>query len=225
MVKKYGQTVMLTEDPALETYLDRILKQVYSAYISTAISMSNAVIPAWLLKGNVTQLVLVLLSKDTRVPLERWTFNVDFIAPPEQGSEPYVSAPLSTHHFLPQIHSAPAKPEAEIQKEIRHIIKQIVASVTFLPLVYEPTVFNILVYTKDSADVPEQEWLDTDPMAIEAGLSQQVRTPNECESEVVLARIRRAASPSRFHSSGLTRVGVRSSCGHSAPSSTALTQW
>jgi len=51
--------------------------------------------------------------------------------------------------------------------------------VTFLPLVYEPTVFNILVYTNDSADVPEQEWLDTDPMAIEAGLSQQVRIPNE----------------------------------------------
>lgn len=65
------------------------------------------------------------------------------------------------------------------------------ASVTFLPLVYEPTVFNILVYTKDSADVPEQEWLDTDSMAIEAGLSQQVCTPNECGSEVVLAPVRR----------------------------------
>jgi len=93
MVKKYGQTVMLTEDPALESYLDRILKQVNSAYIYTAHSMSNAVIPAWLLKGNVTQLVLVLLSKDTRTPLERWTFNVDLVAPPEQGTEPYVSAP------------------------------------------------------------------------------------------------------------------------------------
>jgi mitotic spindle assembly checkpoint protein MAD2 len=68
-----------------------------------------------------------------------------------------------------------AKPEAEIQKEIRHIIKQIVASVTFLPLVYEPMVFNILVYTTESADVPEREWLDTDPMAIEASMSQQVR--------------------------------------------------
>ena len=72
-------------------------------------------------------------------------------------------------------HRDEAKPEAEIQKEIRHIIKQIVASVTFLPLVYEPMVFNILVYTNDSADVPEKEWLDTDPMAIEASMSQQVK--------------------------------------------------
>lgn len=42
MVKKYGQTVMLTEDPALETYLDRILKQVNSAYTEVAYSVSNA---------------------------------------------------------------------------------------------------------------------------------------------------------------------------------------
>lgn len=82
---------MLTEDPALETYLDRILKQVNSAYTDIAYYVSNAAIPAWLLKGNVTQLVLVLLSKDTRTPLERWTFNVDLVAPPEEGSEPYIS--------------------------------------------------------------------------------------------------------------------------------------
>ena len=65
----------------------------------TAHSTSNAAIPVWLLKGNVTQLVLVLLSKDTRTPLERWTFTVDLVAPQEQGSEPYVPAPLSTHQF------------------------------------------------------------------------------------------------------------------------------
>lgn len=133
---------MLTEDAALINYLDKILKQVNE----------------WLLKGNVTQLVLVLLSKDTRTPLERWVFTVDIIRSDDE------SIPLDD-----------AKPDADIQKEIRHIIKQIVASVTFLPLVYEPMVFNILVYTRDSADVPEKEWLDTDPLAIEASMSQQVK--------------------------------------------------
>jgi hypothetical protein len=190
--------------------------------------ISNAAFPAWLLKGNVTQLVLVLLSKDTRTPLERWTFNVDLVAPPGEGSEPYVPAPpLSICHILPHPCSAPSKPEAEVQKEIRHIIKQIVASVTFLPLVYEPTVFNILVYTKDSADVPEQEWLDTDAMAIEAGLSQQVRayteqTPTGARRHTCSARL---GTRPRFHSSGLTRVWARSSCGRSAPTSTALMRW
>lgn len=101
MVKKYGQTVMLTENPALEAYLDRILKQVNSQYIYTAYAMSNPAFPAWLLKGNVTQLVLVLLSRDNRTPLERWTFDVDLVAPLEEGSEPCVPAarapPTSNH--------------------------------------------------------------------------------------------------------------------------------
>lgn len=47
--------------------------------------------------------------------------------------------------------------------------------VTYLPVLQEPTVFNILAYTKDSADVPANEWVDTDPLAIEAGKSQQVK--------------------------------------------------
>ena len=71
--------------------------------------------------------------------------------------------------------SASAKPEAEIQAEIRSILKQIVSSVTWLPLIDEPAVFNILAYTTESADVPADEWVDTDPLAIEAGKSQQVK--------------------------------------------------
>ena len=70
---------------------------------------------------------------------------------------------------------AAAKPESEIQAEIRNILKQIVSTVTFLPVIDEPTVFNILAYTKESADVPADEWVDTDPLAIEASKSQQVK--------------------------------------------------
>jgi len=67
------------------------------------------------------------------------------------------------------------KPEEEIQAEIRSILKQIVSSVTFLPIIDEPTVFNILAYASQSAEVPADEWVDTDPLAIEAGKSQQVK--------------------------------------------------
>ena len=67
------------------------------------------------------------------------------------------------------------KPEAEIQSEIRAILKQIISMVTYLPVIQEPTVFNILAYTSESADVPVGEWVDTDPLAIEASKSQQVK--------------------------------------------------
>lgn len=67
------------------------------------------------------------------------------------------------------------KPESEIQAEIRYILKQIVSTVTFLPIVDQPTVFNILAYTSESAEVPAGEWVDTDTHAIEAGKAQQVK--------------------------------------------------
>ncbi|KAF8839797.1 spindle assembly checkpoint protein [Paxillus ammoniavirescens] len=142
MVKKYGQTVLVTQDLALENYLDRILKQVNK----------------WLLTGSVTQLVLAIISKDTRLPLERWVFDVNLVEPPADSTAP-----------------SPPKPESEIQAEIRYILKQIVSTVTFLPIIDDPTVFNILAYTHDSADVPADEWVDTDPLAIEASKSQQVK--------------------------------------------------
>ncbi|KAI0307879.1 mitotic spindle checkpoint protein MAD2 [Multifurca ochricompacta] len=146
MVKKYGQTVLITQDLALENYLEKILKQ-----IST-----------WLLTGAVTQLIVAIISKDSRTPLERWVFDINLVDQPSQGS-------------VGQAQTRTSKPEAEIQAEIRSILKQIVSTVTFLPIIDEPTVFNILVYTHESADVPANEWVDTDPLAIEASKSQQVK--------------------------------------------------
>ncbi|KAI0936467.1 hypothetical protein AcW1_000703 [Taiwanofungus camphoratus] len=142
MVKKYGQTVLVTQDLALENYLEKILKQVNK----------------WLLTGSVTQLVLAIISKDSRTTLERWVFDINLVEEASDTSQP-----------------APVKPEAEIQAEIRNILKQIVSTVTFLPVIDEPTVFNILAYTSESADIPADEWVDTDPLAIEASKSQQVK--------------------------------------------------
>src|SRR5258708_25363587 len=73
------------------------------------------------------------------------------------------------------VSSRQTKQEAEIQSEIRAILKQIISMVTYLPVIHEPTVFNILAYTSESADVPVGEWVDTDPLAIEASKSQQVK--------------------------------------------------
>jgi len=71
---------MLTEDAALVNYLDKILKQINGPSMpcqpQTSLTLRTT---EWLLKGNVTQLILVLLSKDTRTPLERWVFNVDLV--------------------------------------------------------------------------------------------------------------------------------------------------
>lgn len=41
----------------------------------------------WLLTGSVTQLVLAIISKDTRTPLERWVFDIKLVEPPAESEE------------------------------------------------------------------------------------------------------------------------------------------
>lgn len=53
----------------------------------------------------------------------------------------------------------------EIHNEIQAIIRQITASVTFLPLLQEPCTFDLLVYTDNDVAAPEK-WVDSDPCYI-----------------------------------------------------------
>ena len=39
--------------------------------------------------GTVTQLVLAIISKDSRIPLERWVFDINLVEQPAEGSQPY----------------------------------------------------------------------------------------------------------------------------------------
>ena len=60
----------------------------------------------------------------------------------------------------------------EVTQEIQAIIRQITASVTFLPLLNEPCCFDLLVYADKQATVPVT-WEDSDPCFI--ANSEQVR--------------------------------------------------
>lgn len=42
----------------------------------------------WLLTGSVTQLVLAIISKDTRTPLERWVFDIKLVEQPADSRAP-----------------------------------------------------------------------------------------------------------------------------------------
>src|ERR1700721_1775331 len=53
------------------------------------------------------------------------------------------------------------KTEAEIHAEIQAIIRQITASVTFLPMLEGRCTFNVLVYADADANVPDEEWGDS----------------------------------------------------------------
>lgn len=145
-VSKYGLTMLVTSDDELSDYIDRVLRRY---------------LHSWLLRGSVQRLVLVLSPVDDpdRV-LERWHFDVH--VEEEEGAGEGAGAGAQ-------------RDEAAIVGEIQAIIRQITASVTFLPLLNEPCTFDLLVYT-DAGDeqVGGEEWEESDPRYISSA-SEQVR--------------------------------------------------
>lgn len=109
---------------------------------------------SWLIKGELQKLVLAITGLDSGEVLERWQFDIET----DMGA---------VHDNKPR-----DKPEKEIMSEIQAIIRQITASVTFLPLLEEPCSFDVLVYTKNDISVPKN-WEESEPKFIPN--SQQVR--------------------------------------------------
>eukprot|EP00240_Pyramimonas_obovata_P006939 CAMPEP_0118925388 /NCGR_PEP_ID=MMETSP1169-20130426/3272_1 /TAXON_ID=36882 /ORGANISM="Pyramimonas obovata, Strain CCMP722" /LENGTH=161 /DNA_ID=CAMNT_0006866663 /DNA_START=37 /DNA_END=518 /DNA_ORIENTATION=- len=98
--------------------------------LNTYLSNVLQQISDWLMEGNLQRLVLVITSVGSKEVLERWAFDIeaDAAAAAEGGGA--------------------EKPEKEIMSEIQAIIRQITASVTFLPMLEDQCTFDLLVYTK-----------------------------------------------------------------------------
>lgn len=174
---KYGLTVLTTTHQGLLAYLRQVMSQMNH----------------WLVEGNVQRLVVVVTGVDSGETLERWQFNIS-VDNDGEGNDTNISGkeleednddivmggtsavvignenmPVPRNGVKPQTTTKKAKASrksmSEIHKEIQAIIRQITASVTFLPLLNEPCSFDLLVYTDNDATVP-QKWEDSDPRYI-----------------------------------------------------------
>ena len=137
---KYGLTVLTTTDKGLLEYLNKVQKQVTE----------------WLLAGLVQRLVVVVNGLDSLETLERWQFNVSVDNATKGGENQTPNTPSEP---------AATKSIKEIHNDIQAIIRQITASVTFLPLLQEPCTFDLLIYTDRDVQAPKC-WADSDPCYI-----------------------------------------------------------
>ncbi|NXH96015.1 MD2L1 protein, partial [Pachycephala philippinensis] len=158
-VQKYGLTLLVTTDPELANYLNNVTEQMKGAGrqrgppcgVPAAVSRSLKRLPCllaeWLYKCIVQRLVVVISSIESSEVLERWQFDIECDKTAKDDNGPR------------------EKSQKAIQDEIRSVIRQITATVTFLPLLESACAFDLLIYTDKDLAVPEK-WEESGPQFI-----------------------------------------------------------
>ncbi|KAI9684515.1 MAG: Mitotic spindle checkpoint component mad2 [Trizodia sp. TS-e1964] len=177
-VKKYGINMLVSSDDQVKAYIKKIMSQLHK----------------WMVAGKISKMVVVITSRESGEPIERWQFDV---YPPPFCRMKYekptaqvqifskeAKAPASKASGDTEKENAPAggyiepprdKTDKEIQDEIQSLFRQITASVTFLPVLDGNCTFNVLVYADADSEVPI-EWGDSDAKEIKGGEKVQLRS-------------------------------------------------
>ncbi|KAK9459396.1 DNA-binding protein [Lipomyces oligophaga] len=147
VVKKYGLNMLITIDDEVKAYIRRIMLQLNK----------------WIGGSKISKLVVAIISQDTAEVVERWQFDIE------------VFGKTSTPGDTTSITTDKTKSMDQIQIEIQAIIRQITASVTFLPVLQGRHTFNVLVYADNDAQVPS-EWIDSDPKDVQNAEQVKLRS-------------------------------------------------
>lgn len=156
VVKKYGLNMLVSTDDDVKRYIKRIMKQLHS----------------WMGAGRINKLIVCIVSKETSETMERWQFDVDIVNQVSHINATSEAAPVPG--MGDDVNSG-LKDEKEITREIQSLVRQITASVTFLPELTGRATFNVLVYTDNSGEVPK-DWVDSDARDVRNAEAVQLRS-------------------------------------------------
>eukprot|EP01087_Luapelamoeba_hula_P001857 TRINITY_DN11659_c0_g1_i1.p1 TRINITY_DN11659_c0_g1~~TRINITY_DN11659_c0_g1_i1.p1 ORF type:complete len:227 (+),score=25.37 TRINITY_DN11659_c0_g1_i1:85-681(+) len=111
----------------------------------------------FLSEGTVQQVIITVTGVESRATIERWAFEIQTERGSNTGSMPTVRS------------------EKEIQGEIQAIIRQICASVSFLPCLDDHCTFDVLFYADANTQTPVL-WEESDPKLIQNAESVRLRS-------------------------------------------------
>merc|ERR1712111_215852 len=102
---------------------------------------------------------------------ERWEFKVEYETEGEAdekrtGENDNPNAKVDKDQPKPKYRDTAKKDEKQIKQEIRDVIRQITASVTFLPLLDCKCSFDVLIYTNKDLEVPNADWGESEACLI-----------------------------------------------------------
>ncbi|CAJ0948655.1 unnamed protein product, partial [Mesorhabditis belari] len=117
-------------------------------------------VESFLARKALKKLVVVIQEVKTKEVIERWEFKIETEDVNEEGEN-----------------STRQKDEKKIRQEMADVIRQITASVTFLPLLETACLFDVLIYTKRdaTADTPA-DWTDSGACLIKDAEQVQLRS-------------------------------------------------
>lgn len=114
----------------------------------------------WLTNGDVDRISMIIKDVQANEVIECWDFNV-FAEIPEAGTD--ILNPKSSKELK------------KIQGEIRDVMRQIAATISYLPLLECVCSFDVLIYTTGNAEVPA-EWKETAAVKIENAEKVQLKS-------------------------------------------------
>ncbi|XP_037937768.1 mitotic spindle assembly checkpoint protein MAD2A [Teleopsis dalmanni] len=145
--QQYGLTILMSTDPKIQEFLVNVLRQTEE----------------WLAKDLIEKISMIITNAHTKEVLECWDFKMQLDATNvecEGGDATKIAC---------------TKDMKRIQNEIRDVMRQISATVSYLPLIEAICTFDVLIYINKTCDTPEK-WKETDAAVIQNSQVVQLRS-------------------------------------------------
>jgi len=143
--QQYGVTILVSIDDKIKEFLKNVLAQTQE----------------WLAKNELDKVVMVLTNAHSKEVLECWDFKVQCEPAQDENIDP--NNPIS------------GKELKRIQQEIGSVMRQISATVSYLPLLDCICSFDVLIHTTKDCVIPEK-WNETNEVKIQNSQTVKLRS-------------------------------------------------
>ncbi|XP_004523799.1 mitotic spindle assembly checkpoint protein MAD2A [Ceratitis capitata] len=143
--QQYGITILMSKDKKIEEFLANVLQQTEE----------------WLAKNMIEKISMVITNAHTKEVLECWDFKMQ--------------AELGDGETTDSTKLTSSKELKRIQSEIRDVMRQISATVSYLPLLDCICTFDVMLYTLQNCEIPEK-WDETGAVFIQNAQAVQLRS-------------------------------------------------
>ncbi|XP_055551573.1 mitotic spindle assembly checkpoint protein MAD2A [Wyeomyia smithii] len=146
-VQQYGLTILMSTDDKIIAFLQNVLGQAQE----------------WLARNEIEKITMVITNVYTKEVLEQWDFKVQAEPPSADGTK------------VDPVNPTASKELKKIQAEIRDVLRQIAATISYLPLLECICTFDVLIHTVKNCDIPEK-WNETDEVHIPNAQTVQLKS-------------------------------------------------